>query len=132
MEGTLRITIEIDDEEIRRTLAPLIPHGPAAQAQRPTKLLHVKEVADRLGVSRNKVYGLLNRGEIQSLAIGRTRLISPVALAEFISRPKVGGLRVDPQPRLVLPRPANTPKTTVPAPKPAPPKTRRRKPADTI
>jgi excisionase family DNA binding protein len=128
----LRITIDIDDEEIRRILAPLTQQGPAVQAQQPTKLLNVKEVADRLGVSRNKVYELLYKGEIQSLAIGRTRRISPVALAEFISRPKDDGLQVDPQPRQVLPRPANTPKTPVASPKPAPPKTRQRKPADTI
>ncbi len=128
----MRITIEIDDEEIRRTLAPLIQQGPAVQALQPTKLLNVKEVADRLGVSRNKVYELLYRGEIRSLAIGRMRRISPDALAEFISRPKDDGFHLDPQPRQVLPRPANTPKTPVPSPKPAPPNARRHKLADTI
>lgn len=128
----MRITIEIDDEEVRRVLAPLVQQAPAAQVQSLSRLLNVNEVADRLGVSRNKVYELLYKGEIRSLAIGRTRRISPDALAEFISRPKDDGLHFDPQPRLVLPRPANTPKTPVPSPKPAPPKTRRRKPADTI
>lgn len=128
----MRITVDIDDDEIRRILAPLLQQAPAVYAQPPTKLLNVKEVADHLGVSRNKVYELLYRGEIQSLAIGRTRRISPVALAEFISRPKDDGLHFDPQPRQVLPRPAYTPKTPVPSPKPAPPRTRRRKPADTI
>ena len=128
----MRITIEIDDEEVRRVLAPLVQQAPAAQVQSLSRLLNVNEVADRLGVSRNKVYELLYKGEIRSLAIGRTRRISPDALAEFISRPKDDGLHFDPQARLVLPRPANTPKTPVPSPKPAPPKTRRRKPADTI
>ena len=122
----MRITIEIDDEEVRRVLAPLLQQAPAAQVQPLSRLLKVTEVADRLGVSRNKVYELLYKGEIRSLAIGRTRRISPDALAEFISRPKDDGLPVDPQPRLVLPRPANTPKTPVPS------KTRRQKPADTI
>jgi excisionase family DNA binding protein len=78
---TMRITIDIDDEEIRRLLAPLAQQSPAPQAQTVTRLLNVREVADRLGVSRNKVYELLNKGEIHSLAIGRTRRISPVALA---------------------------------------------------
>jgi Helix-turn-helix domain len=64
---TMRITIDIDDEEIRRLLAPLAQQGPAPQAQTVTRLLKVKEVADRLGVSRNKVYELLNKGEIHSL-----------------------------------------------------------------
>jgi excisionase family DNA binding protein len=128
----VRITIEIDDEEVRRVLAPLVQQVPAAQVQPLSRLLKVGEVADRLGVSRNKVYELLYKGEIKSLAIGRTRRISPVALAEFISRPKDDGLHVNPQPRDVLPRPANTQKAPVPAPKPAPSNTSRRKLADTI
>ena len=128
----MRITVEIDDEDIRRLIAPLVQQAPAAQAQTPTKLLNVKEVADRLGVSRNKVYELLYRGEIQSLAIGRTRRISPAALAEFISRPKDDDLHIDTQSRQVLPRPANIPKPPVPSPKPAPPRMRQRKPPDTI
>ncbi|HLQ15311.1 MAG TPA: helix-turn-helix domain-containing protein [Candidatus Eisenbacteria bacterium] len=128
----MRITIEIDDEEVRRVLAPLVQQAPAAQMQPPSRLLKVNEVADRLGVSRNKVYELLYRGDIQSLAIGRTRRISPVALAEFIARPKDVGLHADPEPRQVLARLANTLKTTVPSPKPAPPKTRWRKSAETI
>lgn len=128
----MRITIEIDDEEVRRVLAPLVQQAPAAQVQPLSRLLKVNEVADRLGVSRNKVYELLYKGEIRSLAIGRTRRISPDALAEFISRPKDDGLHVDPEPRQLLARPANAAKTPVPSPKPVPPRTRRRKPADAI
>jgi excisionase family DNA binding protein len=128
----VRIIVEIDDEDIRRLIAPLVQQAPAAQAQTPTRLLNVKEVADRLGVSRNKVYELLYRGEIQSLAIGRTRRISPAALAEFNSRPKDDHLHVDTQPRQVLPRPANTPKPPVPSPKPTSPRMLQRKPSDTI
>jgi len=94
----LRITVEIDDDEIRRLLAPLTQHPPAPQAQTLTRLLNVKEVADRLGISRNKVYELLYKGEIQSLAIGRTRRISPAALAEFISRPRENALDYIPAP----------------------------------
>src|ERR1700674_436553 len=107
----MKITIEIDDNEIRRLLAPLAQQVPTPLEQTTTRLLKVNEVADRLGVSRNKVYELLYKGEIRSLAIGRTRRISPDALAEFISRPKDDGLHVDPEPHQVLARPANTPKT---------------------
>src|SRR6202521_2294969 len=110
----MKITIEIDDNEIRRLLAPLAQQVPTPLEQTTTRLLNVREVADRLGVSRNKVYELLYKGEIHSLAIGRTRRISPVALAEFISRPKDDGLQVDPQPRQGLPRPVYTPKTPAP------------------
>ena len=63
-----------------------------------TRLLNVREVANRLGVSRNKVYELLYKGEIHSLAIGRTKRISPVALAEFISRPRENTLDYTPPP----------------------------------
>jgi len=52
-----------------------------------TKLLSVKEVADHLGISRRKVYELVHKGELSSLAIGRGRRISPAALAEFIAKP---------------------------------------------
>jgi excisionase family DNA binding protein len=81
VEGPVRITIEIDDEEVRRVLALLVQQAPAAQVQPLSRLLKVNEVADRLGISRNKVYELLYKGEIRSLAIGRTRRISPDALA---------------------------------------------------
>jgi len=94
----LRITVEIDDDEIRRLLAPLAQPAPTPLAQTMTRLLNVREVADRLGVSRNKVYELLYKGEIHSLAIGRTRRISPVALAEFISRPRENALDYTPSP----------------------------------
>lgn len=128
----MRITIEIDDEEVRRVLAPLVQQEPAAQMQPQSRLLKVNEVADRLGVSRNKVYELLYSGKIQSLAIGRARRVSPVALAEFVARPKDVGLHAEPVPRRVLARLANTSKTSVPSPKHAPPTTRRRNSADTI
>jgi excisionase family DNA binding protein len=84
----MRITIEIDDDEIRRVLAPLVERTPTLQQPQAGRLLRVKEVAERLGISRQKVYELLNMGEIKSLAIGRSRRISPVEVAEFIARPQ--------------------------------------------
>ena len=96
----MKITIEIDDDDIRRLLAPLVQTPPSSEGQTPTRLMTVKDVADRLDVSRNKVYQLLERGEIASLTIGRTRRISPAALAQFIARPVDGGAQtVSPPPR---------------------------------
>jgi len=130
----LRITVEIDDDEIRRLLAPLARQAPAPLAQTMTRLLNVREVADRLGVSRNKVYELLNKGEIHSLAIGRTRRISPVALAEFISRPRENAMDYTaPPPRAEPERSASygrSPRTT--SPRVEQPKARRSKPGDVI
>ena len=130
----MRITVEIDDDEIRRLLAPLTQHPPAPQAQTLTRLLNVKEVADRLGVSRNKVYELLYKGEIQSLAIGRTRRISPVALAEFISRPRENTVDYAPPPPRAEPERSasyrRVPRTT--SPRVEQPKARRSKPGEVI
>jgi excisionase family DNA binding protein len=97
----VKITIDIDDDEIRRLLAPLIQQTPpSSEGRTPTRLMTVKDVADRLGVSRNKVYQLLYRREIASLTIGRTRRISHAALAQFIARPVDGGAQtVSPPPR---------------------------------
>jgi len=84
----LKLTIEIDDDELRRLLAPLLQQAPSPQATlAPTRLLSVRDVADHLGISRSKVYELVYKGEISSLAIGRRKRISQAALAEFISGP---------------------------------------------
>ena len=83
----VRITIEIDDEEIRRVFGPVMQPADPTQTQPSTRLLTVKEVADQLGVSRSKAYHLVLSGAIQSLAIGRSRRVSPGAVAEFIARP---------------------------------------------
>jgi len=97
----LRVTIEIDDDEIRRVIATL-GHQPAPLPQPPvptaTRLLTVKEVAERLGIGRGKAYELVLKGEVRSLTIGRSRRISSEALAEFITRPRdeVGNAYVAP------------------------------------
>src|SRR6266849_2503313 len=97
-----------------------------------------KAVADCLGVSRNKAYELLNKGEIQSLTVGRTRRVSAVALAKFITRPNENAFDTDPQ-SLRMPRwAASSTKTTTPPPMPASPRTpapterRRSTPLETI
>lgn len=82
----MRITIEVDDAEIRRVFAQQAQ--PVVQSIPPdTKLLTVKDVAERLAISRGKVYELVYSGQIKSLAIGRSRRIAPIALSEFIARP---------------------------------------------
>ncbi len=119
----MKITVEIDDEELRRVLAPLVPQIPVAQAHAPTKLLTVQELAERLAVSRSKAYELLYKGEIQSLTIGRTRRVSPVALAEFISRPKDNPLTPGPTQSYERPPRAAVPKV---AARTQPPRSKRR------
>jgi excisionase family DNA binding protein len=47
-------------------------------------LLTVEEAAERLGIGRSTMYGLITSGEIDSLHVGRLRRIQPEALARFI------------------------------------------------
>jgi excisionase family DNA binding protein len=124
----VRITIEIDDEEIRRVLGPLSLSAGPIQAQPNTRLLTVKEVADQLGVSRSKAYQLVVSGAIQSLAIGRSRRVSPGAVAEFIARPSADSPEPYSPPRYERERPPSYRKPTPAAlPKPEQPPRRRRK-----
>ena len=47
-------------------------------------LLSVKDAAGHLGISRGLMYELIGRGEIESLQLGRRRLVSREALNRFI------------------------------------------------
>lgn len=47
-------------------------------------LLTAKQAAERLGVSRAKVYRLMTTGELKSVPIGGNRRIEQAALHEFI------------------------------------------------
>ena len=49
------------------------------------QLLKVSEVAQRLGLSRSTVMGLLARGEIESLTIGRARRVQMSRLDAWIA-----------------------------------------------
>ena len=48
------------------------------------RLLRVRDVVERTGLSRSKVYELIARGEIPSTAIGRTRRVREIALDDWI------------------------------------------------
>jgi excisionase family DNA binding protein len=104
----MKIVLEIDDDELRRLLVPLLsPRTPQA-AMSPGRLLTVRDVADQLGISRNKAYELIFRGQIESLAIGRLRRVSPAALAKFIASPAEPG-RPPNQP-IIRPRSVSPPR----------------------
>jgi excisionase family DNA binding protein len=49
-------------------------------------LLTVGEAADRLGVGRSFLYQLIQRGELQSLKLGRARRVPLRVLDEFVNR----------------------------------------------
>ena len=124
----MKITIEIDDEEIRQVFGPLVQVATVPQAQAPTRLLTVNEVAGQLGISRSKAYQLVSRGEIRSLAIGRNRRISPTALAEFVNTPTEVSPDSYSPPRYERERsPIRRNLAPAPPPKPEPSPRRRRK-----
>ena len=49
-------------------------------------LLRPEEVCRALGLGRTKVFELLARGEIESLLIGRRRLVPREAVEDFVQR----------------------------------------------
>ena len=49
-------------------------------------LLTVREAADVLGISRTAIYLLLQRGEIPSVKIGRSRRITRQEIERYVSR----------------------------------------------
>lgn len=52
----------------------------------PRLLLTVEEAADRLGVGRSTMYGLIRDGEVESVQIGRLRRVPADALPRFLAR----------------------------------------------
>jgi len=56
------------------------PIEPAAA----TRLLNMRDVADRLGISRSTVYALVGRGELRVIRIGRRVLVPAPELKRFI------------------------------------------------
>ena len=54
-------------------------------------LLTVEQAARRLGVGRSTMYGLLARGEIESIQIGHLRRIPVDALGTFVDQRRFAG-----------------------------------------
>lgn len=49
-------------------------------------LLYPAEVAELLSVSKSKLYGLLARGELESVQVGRCRRVPAMALQKYLDR----------------------------------------------
>ena len=49
-------------------------------------LLTVPEVAHKLSVGRSAVYGLMRRGELRYITVGRVRRVPVDAVSEFVAR----------------------------------------------
>lgn len=61
---------------------------PAPTAATPTErvLLSVEEAAERLSISRTRVYALIKAGALMSVRVGRLRRVPADALTEFTTR----------------------------------------------
>lgn len=57
----------------------------AAGARAPDTLLSIPAAAERLGIARSKLYGLIASGDLGSLTVGRRRLVPSAAIAGFIA-----------------------------------------------
>jgi len=108
--SVIRVTIEIDDEELRQVLTPLTRPGDtdSVMPDDGPRLLTVREVGEHLRLSRSKVYQLLATGRISSVLIGRSRRILETAVVDFVAeampprRPSPamsGGLALQQRPR---------------------------------
>lgn len=51
----------------------------------PDRLLDVDEAAAALGIGRSVLYGLIARGELGSVTVGRRRLVPAASIARFIA-----------------------------------------------
>ena len=49
-------------------------------------LVRINDAAERLSLSRTNLYKLLTNGELESIKIGRSRLIPTDALESFVNR----------------------------------------------
>ncbi len=49
-------------------------------------LLYPAEVAELLSISKSKLYGLLARGELESVQVGRCRRVPAKALHRYLDR----------------------------------------------
>lgn len=66
------------------TLDP--PHASAVDVTDELRLITIAEAADRLDLSRSKLYLLIADGELPTVRIGRARRISLADLRAFVER----------------------------------------------
>lgn len=80
--------------EPKKTATPRRGAIPAARLKAPELvkvLLTVEEAAHKLSVGRSAVYGLMRRGELRFITIGRIRRVPVDAISEFVARAAAGG-----------------------------------------
>lgn len=61
-----------------------------------TVLLTVRDFVNATGISRSKVYELMNSGELESIHIGRSRRIPTEAVEAFVAKRRAEASALDP------------------------------------
>ncbi len=62
-----------------------IPRGRLNSPELVKVLLTVEETAHKLSVGRSAVYGLMRRGELRYITVGRVRRVPIEAISEFVT-----------------------------------------------
>ena len=62
-----------------------IPRGRLNSPELVKLLLTVEEAAHKLSVGRGAVYGLMRRGELRYITVGRVRRVPVDAISEFVA-----------------------------------------------
>lgn len=57
---------------------------PEPRLDGPADLLSVEEAARRLRIGRTTMYGLISAGEIETVTIGRRRLVPPECVSAYV------------------------------------------------
>jgi excisionase family DNA binding protein len=58
---------------------------PEPRLDGPADLLSVEEAASRLRIGRTTLYGLISTGDIETVTIGRRRLVPPECVAAYVA-----------------------------------------------
>ena len=59
-------------------------HEEGLAEQSPVLLLRIEDAASRLGIARTLMYQLVQRGEVQSVHVGRLHRIPVASLEEYV------------------------------------------------
>lgn len=69
--------------ELVAALSEEIRSDSVGPTRTPPRLLSIEEASDALGIGRTSTYALIERGALRSLKVGRRRLVSASAIAEY-------------------------------------------------
>lgn len=77
LEAAIRELVDALRAELAQATPPAVPP--------PDELLSIPAAAKVLSIGRSKVYDLIDRDELHTLTVGRRRLVSRSAIADFVA-----------------------------------------------